>query len=340
MLAKNMLSKSAALFVAALITLSACKKDKDDPQPTTSVQKTIKELAIEKGFDSLAVALVQTGLIGEFDESTDAKTTVFAPTNAAFASLLGTLGFTKISQVDNVVLTKILLYHVVLGEVKSTDLSEGQLINTLLGFTSRVSLVGGPKLFTTASASTDIVTVDVIGSNGIIHAINEVLVPNAPGIPGNTATIPTRTIATTAIDEGFDSLVVALTRLGLVTTFSNPDAAFTVFAPTNEAFADLCNVLGVNSIAQIPLATLTAAINYHAVVGVISSPQLANGQTITPLATSAANAIDVVIAGSGVQLRDVDNGLSTVIIADVWCTNGIVHVIDRVLLPVDLPNLQ
>lgn len=340
---KQLIIKSTVLLASLLVLFSSCKKDKDEPQPiqpiiqptTPPTSKTIKELAVEKGFDSLAVALTQTGLLVNFDESTDAKTTVFAPSNAAFVSLLNALGVNRISAINKDVLTNVLLYHVVSGEVKSTDLSEGQLIKTLSGFTLRASLSGGAKLFTTTSSSSTITAVDVIASNGIIHAIDRVLIQNAPGVPGNTASIPTKTIAATAVDAGFDSLVVALTRLNLVNTFNDPSARFTVFAPTNDAFADLCDALGVNSIAKIDLAVLTAAINYHAVSGIISSPQLANGQTIIPLSTTPANAIDVVIA-SGVQLRDVDNGLSTITTADVWCTNGIIHVIDRVLLPVDL----
>lgn len=332
---KHLITKSAVVLTSALILFSSCKKDKDDPQPSTDAGKTITQLAIENGFDSLAVALTQTGLISNFDQSSDAKTTVFAPTNTAFVNLMDALGVTKMSEIDNEVLSKVLLYHVVSGEVASTNLSEGQLVKTLSGFTLRVSLTGGAKLFTTAEDFTNISSVDIMANNGIIHVIDEVLVPNAPGVPGNNSDIPTKTIATTAVDAGFDSLVVALTRLNLVSTFNDASASYTVFAPTNAAFVDLCDALGVTSIAQIDLATLTAAINYHAVNGIISSPQLKNGQTITPLATSAANAIDVVVSES-VQLRDVDNGLSNVTTADVWCTNGIIHIIDRVLLPVDL----
>lgn len=331
-------TKSVVIAATVLIGFSSCKKEKDEPQPPQNNQptsKTIKELAIANGFDSLAVALVQTGLISNFDESTDAKKTVFAPTNAAFVSLMNVLGVTKIADINNDVLKNVLLYHVVSGEVASSNLSEGQLVTTLSGYTLRVSLSGGAKLFTTATESTDITTVDIMANNGIIHVINEVLIPNAPGVPGNTAQIPTKTIAATAIDAGLDSLVVALTRLNLVSTFSNTDARFTVFAPTNAAFVNLCTSLGKNSIAQIDIAVLTAAINYHAVAGIISSPQLANNEKIVPLATPVANAIEVVI-GSTVQLKDVDMGLSTVTTADVWCTNGIVHVIDRVLLPIDL----
>jgi transforming growth factor-beta-induced protein len=338
MILKNLILKPTCFIVALFIVFTSCKKkdeNNSDPAPVKSdLEKTIKELAVEKGFDSLAVALTQTGLISNFDESTDAKTTVFAPTNAAFVALLQSLGLNKISDVNKDVLSEILLYHVLSGEVKSSTLTEGQLAKTLSGKTFRISLAGGAKIFTKASKSVSISSVDVVGSNGVIHVINEVLVPNAPGVPGNTATKPTKTIATTAVDAGFDSLVVALTRLNLVSTFNDSKASFTVFAPTNAAFQNLCSTLGVASIAEIDLATLTATINYHAVNGVISSPQLANNQSIVPLSTASDKALKVLISGSTVQLKDYNQSTINVTSADVWCTNGIIHVIDNVLLPV------
>jgi uncharacterized surface protein with fasciclin (FAS1) repeats len=328
---RTKITQAVVVATMASTLLFSCKKDKDEPTPSAPAQKTIVELAVANGFDSLAVALTQTGLLSNFDQSTDPKTTVFAPTNEAFVNLLGTLKMNKISDIPNDILTQVLLYHVVDGSVLSTNLSEGMVIKTLSGSTLRASLSGGAMLYTKATESTNITGTDILASNGVIHVIDEVLVQDAPGLPGNTTTVPTKTIATTAVDGGFDSLVVALTRLNLVSTFNDADARFTVFAPTNQAFVDLCAALNVTSIAAIDLATLTATIQYHAVDGIVTSNQLVNDLKLPTLNTAVVPlTVDLT---SGVKIKDLGNGLSAVSTADVWCTNGIVHVIDRVLLP-------
>lgn len=156
-----------------------------------------------------------------------------------------------------------------------------------------------------------------------------------PAPTTSTPAGPTQNIAEIAIGSGqTDSLVVALSQVGLVPTFQDPDVEFTVFAPTNQAFVDLLatNMMW-NSIADIDNATLTAVLNYHVVAGTVTSGMLTDDTYATTLNAQGGpdgenTSIEVDVTG-GVML----NNEAMVTTANVAATNGVVHIIDKVIMP-------
>ncbi|MEN8929539.1 MAG: fasciclin domain-containing protein, partial [Flavobacteriales bacterium] len=273
------------------------------------------------------VALTQTGLVSTFQGANSGPYTVFAPTNTAFANLIsGNPLWNSISDIDNSLLTTVLTYHVLDGKVMAADIVDGDFVTTLSGLTFKINTTGAVTIDVNATTNTGtpVSTTDVAASNGVIHAIDKVLVPDVP------ATAPTSTIAQLAVAAGLDSLVVALTEANLVSTFDGTNGNFyTVFAPTNTAFI---NVLATdptwNRISDIPSAVLTAVLTFHVANGTIQAGQLSDGQNINTLESTALtfNATGLTLTGgssTAVPISGTDN----------YATNGVVHVIDGVLLP-------
>lgn len=299
------------------IAFTACKDDETTPVDV----KNIVELAqATPDLSILAEAVVHADLVSVLSGSD--KYTVFAPTNAAFTALLTSLGVSKIQDVDKNIVKSILLYHVVAGNVKSTDLSTGY-VKTAATFgttTSNLSLfvnlASGVKLNNEASVT----TADVTAENGTVHIIDKVL------------TLPTVVLHALG-NPNFSTLVLALTRpdLGVdYVTLLSGNGPFTVFAPTNAAFAALLTELGVSSLDAIPAATLNSVLQYHVVSGAnVLSSQLTEGQQVTSFQGSK---FTIGLAG-GASITDAKGRKSNIVVVDVQGTNGVVHAIDKVILP-------
>jgi transforming growth factor-beta-induced protein len=257
-------------------------------------------------FSSLVAALAKSNLASTF--MMEGAYTVFAPTNDAFAAFLETIGvaFEDLTAED---LSPILAYHVG-SKVMSGDIATGY-VNTLYeaiedqAVTLLVELDGGVKL----NGSVSVTTADVQASNGVIHVIDGVLTP-------------TSVVDIAINNSSFSQLVQAVVKAGLVETLS-ADGPFTIFAPTDEAFAQLFADLGVTGIDEIDAETLVSILQYHVVAGNVLSSDLSEGD----VATLNGN-INIAMAGT-VTI----NGSSEVSATDIQGTNGVVHVIDKVLLP-------
>lgn len=302
------------IAVAAVSFLASCKKD--EPLPS------IVEIATsDDNFDSLVVALVRADLVDAL--SGTGPFTVFAPTNTAFVALLNELELDGIGQIDLDVLTSVLLFHVVSGNVKSTDLSTGY-VKTLNasgpGETKPdlyVDLSSGVKL----NGSSTVVAADVLASNGVIHVIDKVMLPP--------------TIVDLALsNSNFSILVDLLVRADLVDALK-ADGPFTVFAPTNAAFADLLTELDYADvdalIAGLGIDFVAKVLKNHVVSGAnVLSSTLTDGQVITPLDGSA---FTIEISGSTVTIEDANDRVSGIVIVNVQGTNGVIHVINKVILP-------
>lgn len=311
------------LFFALFLSISALSFTACDKDPDVNVidTKNIVELAQSNADLSILVEAVVYADLTSVLSGTD-KYTVFAPTNAAFTSLFNTLGVTKIQDVDKNTVKSILLYHVVAGDVKSSALSTGY-VKTAATFGSTssnlslfVDTAAGVKLNGTANVT----TADVAAENGTVHIINKVL------------TLPT--VVTQAVSNpNFSILVQALTRpdLGVdYVSILSGAGPFTVFAPTNAAFAALLQELGVASLNDIPAATLNSVLQYHVVSGAnVLSSQLTEGQQVTSF---QGGKFTISLAG-GASITDAKGRKSNIVAVDVQGTNGVVHAIDKVILP-------
>lgn len=311
-----------SLVVLTAFTFTACSGDDDDmpTTPTTSESTTIVDVAKSNDFTILVSALERVDL----DEVLmgEGPFTVFAPTDEAFSALLTELKIDGLDKVDDATLTQILLNHVVSGKVTSDMLSTGY-VNTMADgpedtkISAIVDISNGVKI----NNRSTVTTADVAASNGVIHIIDKVI------------TIPNAVDAALA-NPSFSILVQALTRADLTTDFVatlSTEGPFTIFAPSDKAFMDL---LAGNddwdALADIPVAVLEAVLKYHVIAGsnVTASeitdgmqPETFEGSTITINNTN------------GVKITDANMNVATVESADVQTSNGVIHAIDKVIIP-------
>ncbi len=274
--------------------------------------QNIVEIASGNEDFSILVAALQEAELVETLQGTG-PFTVFAPTDAAFAALLAELGVSASYLLGHPQLSEILTYHVVAGKVMSTDLVDGMTPATVNGETITIDLDGGVMV-----NDANVTTADVNASNGVIHIIDKVL------IPSDFELYPT--VVDIAVNNaGFSTLVAALTKAGLVSTLQG-DGPFTVFAPTDAAFAALLADLGVSAEYLLNHPQLAEILTYHVVAGKVMSTDLVDG--MTP-ATVNGETITVDLDG-GVMINN-----AKVTLANLEAGNGVVHVIDKVLVPSD-----
>lgn len=292
-----------------------------DTDANASATLNIVDTAVAaETFTTLVAALQATGLDAVLAD--EEKTyTVFAPTDDAFAEL----GADTINALlgDTDTLSDILLYHVVADAAVNAETAislAGSMVTMANGDDVAVVLSEG-KLFINQS---EVIVTDVMASNGIIHVIDTVLIPPTDEAADEPVSM---NIVETAVAAGnFNVLAQALTATGLIDTLSNPDDQFTVFAPTDDAFAKLPE--GTIEALLADPDTLSDILLYHVIGGAVIDSTTAislAGQSAT-----MANGDDVNISLNDGNLLIND---STVIAADVMASNGIIHVIDTVLLP-------
>lgn len=314
------------LLVSGLcISFVSCDKDDDDNMMSTGNTITSKVVA-DANFTLLEQAVVKAGLDGTLSGA--GPFTVFAPNDAAFAASGVTAATINSMSADD--LKKLLLYHTLTSKVMAADVPAGP--------NAKVTTANSPadSIFVTKNSSgvfvngVKVTTADVQADNGVIHVIERVLMPPS----GNVVATAQSKLGG---DNGMDSLVAAIVRAdaaapGLITTLSS--TTLTVFAPTNKAFRDLLGALSLNSIGEIPIATLQAVLTYHVVPGRVFSSDLSNG-TVNMLAggSTTVNLTNGTSGGPTITGTGNAGAKSNIIAKDMVATNGVVHVIDRVLLP-------
>ena len=329
-----------SLLLAGSLILSgfSCSNDDDSPMPEPEPLGTIVETAVATSdLSSLVAALTAadqaegTDLIGTL--SGNGPFTVFAPTNAAFDALLAQLdGFNSLSDFDTeeerALLTSILTYHVVAGAaVFSGDLTEGQEVTTVQGETLSVSLQGGVTITDATGTPAAVTAPDIEASNGVVHVINKVLVPQSV-LDALSMEEPQTIVDLAVATADLSNLVAALTEAGLVSALQG-DGPFTVFAPTNAAFETFLNDNGFASVADVPAAVLTQVLLNHVVSGKFLSTDLSTGY-VSSLSTAGpddANLSLFINTASGVTV----NGISDVVTPDIEASNGVVHIVDAVI---------
>lgn len=280
---------------------------------------SIYNIAKENGnFTQLVTAVDAAGLKGTLE--TGGPFTVFAPTDAAFAALAAS-GINPEATLQN-----ILLYHVVPGTLKAADVLEaGTLKSAFEGKSFDVAVKGDDVVITTPDGITaNIIMTDIVADNGIIHVIDAVIPPPVNALDLSKLGDPDKTIAEIAVANGnFDTLVAALDAAGLVNVFASP-GNYTVFAPTDDAFAALGEDI-INQLLADPKGDLTKILTYHVVGDALSINQVITSDKIPTLA-----GVNLDVSSSGGQVK-VDG--ATIVMYNIQASNGVIHVIDSVLIP-------
>lgn len=278
-------------------------------------QDIVAIAAGSEDFTILTAALETAGLTEALQG--EGPFTVFAPTNAAFENLLSALSISAEDLLAQPQLADVLLYHVVAGLVMSGDLQNGMTAETLGGQMITVDLSEGVKINTSA-----VITADIKASNGVIHVIDTVLIPETFQLASTTAPLPS--IVDIAVSNpDFSILVAALAKAELVEALQ-AEGPFTVFAPTNAAFEALLGELGITAEELLGQPQLADVLLYHVVSGAVLSTDLQNGMTAETLGGQSIT-VDLT---DGVKINK-----SAVEIADIQASNGVIHVIDSVLIP-------
>ena len=296
-----------SIALTGLLFFSSCDKDTTDPM--TTKDQTVAGYAVsDPNFSILVEALTKANLVDVLNGS--GNFTVFAPTNAAFTALFTQLGVSGIADLSAETLTPILLYHVLGTEKKASMITSGYyatLSPAQGNYASMKILVSSGVII---DKDTKVTTADVDVKNGVIHVIDKVLLPPS--------------VVDIAVDNSnFSILVQAAVKANLAGTLSGT-GPFTIFAPTDAAFEALFSTLGVTGIADLTAEQLTPILLHHVVSGNVRSSDLSNGAVET-----LNGPIEISLSPSPTI-----NGTTNIVATDVQATNGVVHVIDKVLLPV------
>lgn len=284
----------------------SCSDDDKEPEPT----QNIVELA--QGNSDLSTLVAALSRFPDIVSSlSDGQFTVLAPTNNAFDDLLEAVGQTSLDDIPDEVLRSILTYHVIANATLTSDALTNTTVATLSGEDLEVNVDGG----VTFNGSSNVINADVDATNGVVHVIDAVLVN--PSIQPIVGTV----VAPAYFNNNFTTLIAAVQAASpsILTTLLNSDNK-TLFAPTNDAFA----AAGITSLPD--QSTLDDVLTYHVISGIVNSADIADG-------SSSANTLNGEIYlsknASGVFI----NGLTQVTTPDIAASNGVVHVIDRTLMP-------
>lgn len=268
---------------------------------------TVVDVAIDNGFTSLTTAVITAELLPALTDPFGTFT-VFAPTDQAFDDIATALG----TDINGVLalpnLADILTYHVLGAEVMASGVTNGLIAQPLsTSNTLKMTVTGSGDVYANQAKVT---MTDIMSENGVVHVLDAVV-------------LPSETVVDVAIDNGFTSLTAAVVTAELLPALTNPLAEFTVFAPTDQAFNDLATTLGTDINGILALPNLADVLLYHTVSGTVMSTDLVDG--MVPTLEGSDILVDL---SAGVMINN-----ATVTTADVSADNGVVHIVDVVLLP-------
>ncbi|MEJ5964050.1 fasciclin domain-containing protein [Pedobacter immunditicola] len=314
-LTTNLIKKPAMIFaLVATVLFSSCKKDQEE----MIQDKTIVEIVnSNSNFSLLKAALSEAGLIDVL--AANGPFTVFAPTNEALIAA-GLDTDAKIKAVPVETLKKILLYHVLGQRVPSSAIATAN--NT------SVKTAADLDVFITKNSTgvfvngASVSQADIMASNGVIHVINSILMPPAGNI-----------VEVAQANPNFSFLVAAVLRASQGSTnvaqVLSGAGPLTVFAPTNQAFIN-AGFADIAAIQAAEPAALTSILTYHVIASRVFSSDLTEGAK--PATVNGAT-VNITLTG-GAKVKGNKNATASVILpANIVTTNGVIHVIDQVLLP-------
>ena len=290
------------------------------------IQKTIFEhVASSMNYSYLLYALQKTDLDDILNG--EGNYTLYAPNNRAFIGFLMRRGYNTLDEVPIEALKKLLLNHVMAGQIRYRDFKSGYYPTAAGSDVNDRPLsiyINQVNMRVTLNGSSRIVQGNINASNGVIHAVN--------------AVIPIPSLVTFVLaDPNLYNLSLALTRDDLTEDFptilntenGRAPAPFTVFAPNNMAFVDLLNELEIDRLNLIDEPTLNLTLNHHVLVETNAfSSDLSDNLTLSTLGGDiTANVSD------GVSLTDGNARVSKIIASDIQANNGVIHIIDKVILP-------
>ena len=305
------------LALTLLFVLNACGDDDDGGTPV--VDPTIVELAQGNPELTILVDLLERNPDLVSLLSSDGDYTVFAPTNSAFASLLGVIGQTSADDIPDAVVRRILLYHVIGGiRVESGYITDGATAETALSASDILTFGVNGGTVTVNDAT--VTTADVAASNGVVHVIDNVLVPELELSIVNTIVEPAY------FNSNFSILTEAVVTADLLGTLTDPNADLTLFAPDNAAF----EAAGINSLDGLTADDLTPILTYHVLGSEVFAADLPS--------TAGGFATAITTLNGDFYLTNNSNGVfingnSQVVATDIDQDNGVVHVINRTLVP-------
>ncbi|MCR9171505.1 MAG: fasciclin domain-containing protein [bacterium] len=269
--------------------------------------ETVADIAIDNGFSTLVEAVATAELLPAVTDPF-ATLTVFAPDNTAFDNAAADLGITTNDLLALPNLQDILLYHVLGSEVDAASVQDGGIVTALSPTnTIKTTVTGGGAVFINQA---EVQLADLNADNGIVHTLNEVILPN-------------ETVVDAAIDNGFTTLTAAVIEAELLPALSDPYTEYTVFAPTDQAFDDYVAAAGITLNDLLAAPNLADVLLYHTLGAEVLSGDLTAGN----VTTLEGNDVLVNLTG-GVFINDAE-----VTMADVDVDNGVVHVINKVLDP-------
>ena len=303
---------STFAVLSMLLFFTSCDKDETNDSPNT-----IADIATKNdNFSLLESAVVKADLASTL--SGPGPFTVFAPDDAAFnntgitSSVIGSLSADQLKD--------ILLYHTLDSKVMASNVPAGP--------NAAVTTAGGGTLYVTKNSNGvfvngwKVTTADISASNGVIHSIERALIPPA----GNLVEVAQS-------NSNFTYLVAAVIRASEGSTnvaeVLSSDGAFTVFAPTNQAFMD-AGFPTIESIQTADPNTLASILTYHVIAARAFSSDLSDGQNLT---TANGGALQVGIGSNATIKGNSNTSAATINAVNIMATNGVVHVIDKVLLP-------
>ncbi len=323
------------LFLLIIITkITACKKAEDVPT-IIAINTITDKIVADSNYKLLKQAIFKAGL--DFKFKTTGAYSLFAPDDSAFLNTGLTPAIIKDSIAAST-LSSLILYHTISPKILSTNIAADSL--------TKIASLNSDSIFVYKSIAgaifvngIPVTLANKEADNGVIHKLSKVLKPASGSIFA--------TIASTA--AGLDSLLVAISRvnstanaLGGDTTFTATlsNSKLTLFAPNNAAFRDLLTALSYQRINQIPVIRLKEILKYHLVTDRIFSPQLKNGNLTMFSDIANTTVVDITsaptIKGKNLQMLAINgttNNTSNITTSNIICRNGVVHLIDRVLLP-------